>query len=49
MLSINVMFANTSKSNLEFLCSDNDPLLGNGQVEVLHSDNDPLLRIGQIV
>ena len=48
MLSIHVMFANTSKSNLCVLLSDHDPLLRNGQVQVLLSDNDLLLRNGQV-
>jgi len=34
MLNIHVLFVDTSRSNLRFLLSNNDPLLGNGQVQV---------------
>ena len=34
MLSIHVMFVDTSKSNLRFFLSDKDPLLWNGQIHI---------------
>jgi len=37
MLNIHVLFVDTSKSNLRFLPSDNDPLLGIGQIQILLS------------